>query len=185
MRPKLGRPAPRSCDCETMADLADGVSVPRPASLSRGELYRTCMDAGAYADIRGIVNFPSFHDAELTCIEHDPGTRTLELRFRRAGGEIEVLRFSGVIGQRMIDFAGQNVASRLLISSRYVFSSAEVRTWLQWINSRDDSKGAAISEKEGDEYVQKLKARDRVLFVLEPSCGAEMAVLCESLSLKV
>jgi hypothetical protein len=143
------------------------------------------MDTGTYTDIRNVADFPSFHDAELIGIEHDPEAHTLELRFQRVGGEFEVLRFSGVIGQRLIDFAAQNVASRLLISPRYAFSSAEIRAWLQWINSRDDSKGAAISEKEGDEYVQKLKEMDRVLFVLEPSCGAEMAVLCESLSLKV
>ncbi|HEY4295801.1 MAG TPA: hypothetical protein VGM85_04945 [Paraburkholderia sp.] len=143
------------------------------------------MATGTYTDIRNVADFPSFHDAELTGIEHDPEARALELCFRRVGGEIEVLRFSGVIGQRLIDFAGQNVASRLLISPRYAFSLAEVRTWVQWINSRDDSKGAPISEQNGDEYVQNLKAGHRVLFVLEPSCGAEMAVLCESLSLKV
>ncbi|RZF23984.1 hypothetical protein EVC45_41240 [Paraburkholderia sp. UYCP14C] len=142
------------------------------------------MVADTCTDIQNIANFPSFHDAELIGIEHDPGARTLELRFRRVGGDTEALRFSGVIGQRLIDFAGQNVVSRLLISPRYAFSSGEVRTWLQWINSRDDSKGTAVSEQKGDEYIQNLKAGNRVLFVLEPSCGAEMAVLCESLSLK-
>jgi hypothetical protein len=143
------------------------------------------MDTGTYTDVRNVDNFPGFHDAELTGIEHDPEAHSLELRFRRVGGEIEVLRFSGVIGQRMIDFAGQNVASRLLISPRYAFSLAEVRTWVQWIHSRDDSKGSAISEQKGNEYLQQLQAGQRVLFVLEPSCGAEMAVLCESLSLRV
>jgi hypothetical protein len=142
------------------------------------------MDTGAYTDIRNVADFPSFHDAELFGIEHDPETRSLELRFRRVGGEVEVLRFSGVIGQRMIDFAGQNVASRLLISPRYAFTSAEARTWSQWINSRDDSKAAATSEDKGEEYVRDFRAGRQVLFVLEPSCGAELAVLCESVSLK-
>jgi hypothetical protein len=143
------------------------------------------MDAGTYTDIRNVLDFPSFHDAELIGIEHDPGERALELRFRRVGDEIETLRFSGVVAQRLIDFAGQNVASRLLISTQHAFSLAEVQTWVQWINSRDDSKGGAISEQKGAEYQQSLKSGHRVLFILEPSCGAEMAVLCESLSLKV
>ncbi|SEJ62130.1 hypothetical protein [Paraburkholderia diazotrophica] len=143
------------------------------------------MATDTYTDVRNVSEFPSFHDAELTGIEHDPELRTLELRFRRVGGEVEALRFSGVIHQRLIDFAGQNVASRLLISPRYTFSLAEVRTWLQWMNSRDDSKRAAISEQNGERCVRDLVAGRRVLFVLEPSCGAEMAVLCESLSLKV
>ncbi|MEX3897243.1 hypothetical protein [Paraburkholderia sp. BR10954] len=142
------------------------------------------MDTGTYTDIRNVTDFPSFHDAELVGIDHDPLARALELRFRRVGGEVEELRFSGVIGQRMIDFAGQNVVSRLLISPRYAFSLAEVRMWIQWIDSRDDSKGTTLSEQKGDEYVQKLRAGARLLFVLEPSCGAEMAVLCESLTLK-
>lgn len=137
-----------------------------------------------FTDIRNIADFPSFHDAELCGIEHDASARSLELRFRRVGGEIEWLRFSGVIAQRMIDFAGQNVASRLLISSRFAFTSAEARAWVQWINSRDDSKAAVISEETGEEYVRDFHAGRRVLFVLEPSCGAELAVLCESVSLK-
>lgn len=142
------------------------------------------MDTSTYTDIQNIADFPSFHDAELCGIEYDPGTRSLELRFRRVGGEVEMLRFLGVIGQRMIDFAGQNVASRLLISPRYAFTLAEARTWVQWINSRDDSKGEAISEEKGEEYVRDFRAGRSVLFILEPSCGAEMAILCGSVSLK-
>ncbi|MDR5754337.1 MULTISPECIES: hypothetical protein [unclassified Caballeronia] len=142
------------------------------------------MDTGKYTDIRTVADFPSFHDAELFGIEHDPETRSLELRFRRVGGEVEALRFSGVIGQRMIDFASQNVASRLLISPRYAFTSAEACKWVQWINSRDDSKATAIREDKGDEYVMDFQSGSRVLFVLEPSCGAELAILCESISLK-
>lgn len=143
------------------------------------------MATGTYIDLRNFSGFPSFHDAELTGIEHDPEMRSLKLRFRRVGGEVGILRFSGVIRQRLIDFAGQNVASRLLISPRYAFSLAEVCNWLQWMDSRDDSKGAAISKQNAEECVRDLTAGNLVLFVLEPSCGAEMAVLCESLSLKV
>ncbi|WP_322052701.1 hypothetical protein [Paraburkholderia bannensis] len=142
------------------------------------------MSTATYIDIRNIADFPSFHDAELYGIEHDPKERVLELRFRRVGGELEALKFSGVIAQRMIDFAGQNVASRLLISHRYAFTLVEVRRWIQWINSRDDSKAALISEEQGQDYKQDFAAGRRMLFVLEPSCGAELAVLCESVSLR-
>ncbi|MBB3256131.1 hypothetical protein F4827_000957 [Paraburkholderia bannensis] len=143
------------------------------------------MATGSYTDIRDLKEFPSFRDAELIGIEHNPSLRTLELRFRRVGGKVEALRFSSVIRQRLIDFAGQNVVSRLLISPGYAFSLAEVRNWLHWMNSRDDAKGAAISEQNGEDCVSDLAAGHHVLFVLEPSCGAEMAVLCESLALKV
>lgn len=137
-----------------------------------------------YIDIRSVTDFPSFHDAELYGIDHDIEGRSLELRFRRVGGGLEALKFSGVLAQRMIDFAGQNVASRLLISHRYAFTLVEVRGWVQWINSRDDSKAAVVSEEKGQEYMRDFAAGRRLLFVLEPSCGAEIAVLCDSASLR-
>ncbi|MEM5330198.1 hypothetical protein VSR34_26855 [Paraburkholderia sp. JHI2823] len=137
-----------------------------------------------YIDIGSVADFPSFHDAELRGIEHDPEARSLTLRFRRVGGEVEVLKFFEVVAQRLIDFAGQNVASRLLISPKHTFTSADAQTWVQWINSRDDSKGTGISGEEGDKYASDFRAGRLTLFVLEPSCGAEMAVLCESVSIK-
>ncbi|HEV3429505.1 MAG TPA: hypothetical protein VG320_16650 [Paraburkholderia sp.] len=141
------------------------------------------MNTDTYTDIRKIDDFPSFHDAELYGVEHDPRARSVALRFRRAGGEFETLKFSGLIAQRMIDFAGQNVASRLLISHRYAFTLVEIRKWIQWIDSRDDSTAAVTSEERGQEYMRDFAAGRRMLFVLEPSCGAEMAILCESVSL--
>ncbi|MCC8396238.1 hypothetical protein LJ656_26980 [Paraburkholderia sp. MMS20-SJTR3] len=108
----------------------------------------------------------------------------LALRFRRVGGGIEVLRFSEVTGQRLIDFANQNVVSRLLVSPRYIFSPVAVQTWVQWIDSRDDYKATAISEGQSEDYVGDFGAGRRVLFVLELSCSAEMAVICGSVALR-
>lgn len=142
------------------------------------------MKIDGFTDIRSITDFPGFHDAELIGLAHDPRDRSLELRFRRITGEVETFRFSGVVSQRMIDFASQNVVSRLLISPAYPFTSAEIGTWVQWMRSRDDSKDAGIDEPQCGEFAKDLLAGRRSLFVLEPSCGAELAVLCESISLK-
>jgi hypothetical protein len=134
-----------------------------------------------YVNVRDIADVPSFHDAELVGIEHRPEDRELELRFKRVRGEAAAFRFVGVITQRIVDFAEQNVLSRLLISPRYEFSSDEVRTWVRWINSRDDAKAAPVEGEKADRYVRDFVTGRRALFVLEPSCGAEMAVLCESI----
>jgi hypothetical protein len=136
-----------------------------------------------YTDIQNVENFPSFHDAELVGIEHAREDRVLELTFRRVTGELETLRFSGIIAQRMVDFAAQNVVSRLLISPRYAFSVVEIQTWIRWISSRDDSMASAIDKDEADAYASDFGAHRRMLFVLEPSCGAEVAVLCQAISL--
>lgn len=133
-----------------------------------------------YIDIRNIANLPSFHDAELYGLEHDPEAGLLELRFRRVDGKLEVLKFSGVFAQRMIDFAGQNVASRPLISHRYAFTLVEICRWILWINSRDDSKAVLISEDKGQDCMWDFATGRQMLFVLEPS----MAVLCECVSLR-
>lgn len=142
------------------------------------------MDRTQYADIKTLTDVPSFHDAELIAVEHHPDDRELVLSFRRVGGEVESLLFTGVISQRMVDFAEQNVASRLLISPRYRFSTGETRTWMQWINSRDDAEAAAIDDVQAEQYARDFLAGRQALFVLEPSCGAEVAVLSEVIWLR-
>jgi hypothetical protein len=138
-----------------------------------------------YVNIKDVDSVPSFHDAELIGIEHRPDARELVLRFRRVAGEIESLRFTEVNVLRIVDFAEQNLASRLLISPKYQFSSDDVRTWVQWVNSRDDAKASPIDDERANQYVCDFAAARKALFILEPSCGAEIAVLCESVWLMV
>ncbi|SAL75169.1 hypothetical protein AWB68_04718 [Caballeronia choica] len=142
------------------------------------------MDTTNYANVGEINDVPSFHDAEIVRIEHFSDDRELVVSFKRVSGEAGVFRFTGVIAQRIVDFSEQNVVSRLLISPRYRFSSDEVRTWVQWVNSRDDAKAAPIDGERADQYARDFVTGRGALFILEPSCGAEMAVLCESIWLK-
>ena len=139
------------------------------------------MDTINYANVSDISDVPSFHDAEMITVEHRPEDRELVVRFKRVSGEVGAFRFTGVIAQRIVDFAAQNVVSRLLISPRYEFSSDEVRVWVQWLSSRDDAKAAPVGSEEADQYVRDFVTGRRALFILEPSCGAEMAILCESI----
>jgi hypothetical protein len=143
------------------------------------------MDTINYANVRDLNDVPSFHDAELIGIDHRPEDRALAVHLKRASGETGMFRFTGVIAQRLVDFAEQNVVSRLLISPRYPFSSDEVRTWIQWVNSRDNVQAAPLDVERADRYARHdFVTGQRALFVLEPSCGAQMAVLCESVWLK-
>ncbi|BCQ21903.1 hypothetical protein NK8_00090 [Caballeronia sp. NK8] len=116
-------------------------------------------------------------------MEHDPDVQYLSLRLKRVSGAVETLKFSGVVTQRMIDFADQNVASRLSISPMHHFSADDLGAWIRWMHSRDDAKA-----REPDPTIIERLHRDvadgrKVLFILEPSCGAELAVLCESVSI--
>ncbi|PMS37084.1 hypothetical protein B0G57_11579 [Trinickia symbiotica] len=123
---------------------------------------------------------PTFHDAELVGIDHRPTDRELLLRFARVDGTTGTFRFVGVVSQRIVDFAEQNVVSRLLISPTYHFSAAEAGQWLRWVDSRDDSQ-ATVDQKQIDQRIADFVAGRKALFVLEPSCGAEVAVVCDSI----
>ncbi|VWB52939.1 hypothetical protein [Burkholderia lata] len=128
-------------------------------------------------------SIPTFHDAELVTIDHRPADQELRLRFRRVGGEIHSFRFTGVISLRIIDFTQQNVVSRLLLSPVYPFSQTEVRQWLKWIGSREDFDAAHVDDSRLNQYLADFDTGRKALFVLEPSCGAEVAVLCETIQL--
>ncbi|VXB87463.1 conserved hypothetical protein [Burkholderia sp. 8Y] len=136
-----------------------------------------------YACVKDGAVLPSFHDAELISLEHDPGARSLVLRLKRASGPVETLLFSGVVAQRMIDFADQNVASRLLISPMRNFSIDDLSVWVRWMYSRDDAKAPEPSRAIIEQFHRDVIDGRKALFILDPSCGAEMAVLCESISI--
>jgi hypothetical protein len=133
--------------------------------------------------IRDVANFPSFHDAELVSVEHDSNAKSLAIRLKRVSGSQETLVFHGVIAQRMIDFADQNVASRVLMSPTHSFSLDDVCAWVRWMYSRDDAKAPEIDRAITNRLHQDIVEGRKVLFILEPSCGAELAVVCESASI--
>ncbi|AYZ65703.1 hypothetical protein EGY31_20720 [Burkholderia multivorans] len=143
------------------------------------------MNSPHYRNVIGFGEIPTFHDAELFGIAHHRADRELRLQFRRTNGDTGTFRLTGVIAQRVVDFADQNIVSRLLISPAYPFSSAEIAHWLAWLGGRADfSPGPADPERVA-QCVDDFSAGRHALFVLEPSAGAEMAVLCETILLRL
>lgn len=140
------------------------------------------------ANYQNVIGFGgdllTFHDAELVGIGHRPADRELQLRFTRVDGTTGTFRFAGVVSQRIIDFTEENTVSRLLISASHHFSEAEVRQWLRWVNSREDFQGT-VERGLIDQRMADFAARRKALFVLEPSCGAEVVVVCDSIWLRL
>jgi hypothetical protein len=141
------------------------------------------MENTSYRNVIGFEGIPTFHDAELIKIEHHPSKGELLLQFQRVDGTTGTFRFTGVVSQRTVDFAEQNVVSRLLFSPAYRFSTTEVGQWLSWVDGRVDSPSPAVDVSKLNQYADDFTAGRRALFVLEPSCGAEAAVLCEAIEL--
>jgi hypothetical protein len=138
------------------------------------------MKDAAYTNVRDLGKLPSFHDAELIRIEHRPDEHQLDLGFKRVNGEIEFLRFLQVSALRIVDFAEQNVASRILLTPMHVFSNLDVCSFVGWVRSYVDSRPAHVSEEQAEQLTQDFLEGKKALFALEPSCGAEIVVLCES-----
>ncbi|PCE21748.1 hypothetical protein [Burkholderia ubonensis] len=143
------------------------------------------MNGSHYRNVIGFGEIPTFHDAELFGIGHHRADRELRLQFRRTNGGTGTFRLTGVVAQRVVDFADQNVASRLLISPAYPFSSAEIAHWLAWLGGRVDVSPSLADPERVAQCVADFSAGRQALFVLEPSCGAEMAVLCETILLRL
>jgi hypothetical protein len=138
------------------------------------------MEEATYTNVRDLKELPSFHDAELFRIEHRRDERELDLGFRRVNGEIEFLRFCQVSALRIVDFAEQNVASRILLTPVHVFSNSDVCSLVGWVRSYADSRPVRVSEEEVEQFTQDFLEGKKSMFALEPSCGAEIVVLYES-----
>lgn len=120
----------------------------------------------------------NYHDAELSGAAYLRADASALLNFQRASGESARLVFTGVRALRIVDYGLQNVASRFLTSPTYVFSTDEIKAYVSWAHSKHDYN-AAVSDDEVKEIEIAVAHGRLTLFVLEPSVGAEIVILCE------
>lgn len=125
----------------------------------------------------------SYHDAEIAGIAYSRAHRTGLLNLERVSGDEARLVFSGVNALRANDFGLQNVVSRILISTSHAFSPGEVQTYVQWAHSQHDYK-ASLSDEKTTEIVSAISRGELILFVAEPSVGAEIVILCERIEVE-
>ncbi|WNC93345.1 hypothetical protein RI103_21300 [Paraburkholderia sp. FT54] len=119
----------------------------------------------------------NYHDAELVGCAYSRTDSALLLSFECTDGTTPKLLFSGVTSMRANDFSQQNVVSRLLISPTYEFTPVESRAYVNWANSRHDYQ-AAMTDEKARTIAADIATNRSVLFVLEPSVGAEVVALC-------
>ncbi len=121
------------------------------------------------------------HDAELVSLAVSRGERTVQLGFRLVNGEDRELLFRGVHSLRATDFVEQNVVSRVLLSSNHLFSAEDLTNRVQWANRLSDTR-PFMSDEPLQRCVDRLQRGELTLFVLEPSWGAELVILSESIT---
>ena len=91
-----------------------------------------------------------------------------EIRFR--------LIFNGVVECRVVDFGMQNIISRILAFQDENHNYEGILEVLNWVSSNIDSVSYLTKDK-SDQIFNKIKCGDLGLIYLEPSIGAECAIL--------
>lgn len=122
-----------------------------------------------------------FHDSEVVGITLDRENGVVRLEFSLEDGRRQTIAFSGVTGFRVDNLLQQNVVSRLLVSGIHEFTLGQLTHWVTWMNSTSTAP-PFVRPDAIDDYVKLVLSGEMVLFVLEPSWGAECAILCNSFS---
>lgn len=124
-----------------------------------------------------------FHDAELIGIRVDRIQQSVILTFNHTNGQTTKVSLANVILFRATDFILQNVTSRLRISSQVPIPRDQILHWIRQSSSLTDTD-MFMSDIQMNQIVGKIEAGDLILFILEPSFGAELAAVCQSISLE-
>ncbi|MBB5468548.1 hypothetical protein HDG32_004678 [Paraburkholderia sp. CI2] len=70
--------------------------------------------------------------------------------------------------------------SRLLISPSHAFTPDEIRAYVNWAHSQHDYR-AAMTDEKAQTIDAAIAAKKSILFVLEPSVGAEVVAVCHGI----
>jgi hypothetical protein len=123
----------------------------------------------------------NYHDAEFIGLHYARDERRLTLNFQLVSGELAVVHCGEISVFRLGDMGLQNVTSRLLISSEKEFKPDDIRERINWAASRDDWE-YAMTDEQAIHFATEIRLRKLTLLVLEPSIGAEVVVVCTSVT---
>jgi hypothetical protein len=129
------------------------------------------------------ADFVGLHDAELIGVEIDRTNDRARLTLQLESGQTRLVELSGLKALRSEDVTLQNVVSRLLRSSRGEIAGEHLDRWLSWATSLSDARSWLSDERRG-EWLAACASGDLELIVLEPSAGAQIAAVCERVSLR-
>ncbi|MGT2476490.1 hypothetical protein [Paraburkholderia terrae] len=122
----------------------------------------------------------TFHDAELLSISHRRLNAELRMSFVLVDGSVRAISCEGVRAMRATDIVRQNVVSRILLSTWHRFLDREVVKKVNWANSLDDTS-IQLDSSAMTQYEKNIASGVWNLLVVEPSCGAEIVVVSDSI----
>lgn len=133
------------------------------------------------SDIRA-EDLHTFHDAELALLALDRAAGRVDLVFSRSDGTQGRFECDGVVNIKCSTLLFQNVVSRIFLTPVSVLNTEETRRIIAWSFTLEDRM--AISQETLGAHVANVMTDKWKLLHVDPSWGAELAVLCESIVLK-
>ncbi|MDF3941755.1 hypothetical protein P3W66_17040 [Achromobacter denitrificans] len=127
------------------------------------------------------LQYLDFHDAELVGVDLVSSERKVVLSFKLVAGVRAFIVLEGVESIRVCDYIFQNIVSRLFDSMLKNFLHTNLLDdHVEWLYTLSDG-----TRRVKDQTILETKSKVREgkvrLFVLEPSWGAELVCLCESI----
>lgn len=126
--------------------------------------------------------FSHLHDAELHALSIDRQAWSVSLCLHSEEGVSYTLIFQRVVAVRCTDLLLQNVVSRVLSSKVTAFDAEQLSFWVDWVTSQSDAP-SWLDTQHRNELVAACQSGSQELLVFEPSCGAQIALICESVSI--
>jgi hypothetical protein len=123
----------------------------------------------------------NYHDAEFIGLHYARDERCLKLDFQLVSGELAMVRCEEISVFRLGEMGLQNVTSRLLISSEKEFKPDDIREHINWAASRDGWE-YTMTDEQAVHFATEIQLRKLTVLVLEPSIGAELVVVCKSVT---
>ncbi len=134
----------------------------------------------SHSDI-GVDDLRKFHDAELKSLALDRNANRVVLVFSKDDGTDGRFDFEDVLNIKGSTLLLQNVVSGLRVAPDLPLTVDEVRQIIAWSFTLESRM--AISSARLDAHVDDVMSGKLKLFYVDPSCGAELAILCGSITL--
>lgn len=120
----------------------------------------------------------AYHDAEFIRIDSASKQQDLSLSFVLSNGEEKNIILLECEFFRVLDYTSQNIVSRILILHGASSDRSFLEERLIWASSLSDAPSFLNTERCSN-LVMDIEASKLVLFLLEPSAGAEVVALCK------
>lgn len=118
------------------------------------------------------------HDAELVGLDSGDAPARLRIKLKTPEDIDLSITFEQCMYYRVTDFTCQNVLSRALVFDENSPPGEAIGSLLRWLTSLSDST-SFLTESKLTELIQAIYSGQLRLVYLEPSCGAEVAILCQ------